>query len=113
LVAHWGYLEEGSSWENHHCGKHGNTQISPNLSHKLWKSGRSYQTKPGFPSGCQVNIKCFYAKSTCLGSHLGFGFCHQSSPFHFSLNLIFHTPTDNFPLGSICHVLHCPCCYLQ
>jgi hypothetical protein len=30
--------------------------------------GRSYQTKPGLPSGCQVNIKCFYAKSTCLGS---------------------------------------------
>jgi hypothetical protein len=24
-----------SSWENHHCEKHGNTQISPNLSHKL------------------------------------------------------------------------------
>jgi hypothetical protein len=31
--------------------------------------GRSYQTKPGLPSGCQVNIKCFYAMSTCLGSH--------------------------------------------
>jgi hypothetical protein len=31
--------------------------------------GRSYQTKPGLPSGCQVNIKCFYAKSTCLGSN--------------------------------------------
>jgi hypothetical protein len=27
--------------------------------------GRSYQTKPGLPLGCQVNIKCFYAKSTC------------------------------------------------
>jgi hypothetical protein len=27
------------------------------------------QTKPGLPSGCQVNIKCFYAKSTCLGSN--------------------------------------------
>jgi hypothetical protein len=26
----------------------------------------SNQTKP---SGCQVNIKCFYAKSTCLGSN--------------------------------------------
>jgi hypothetical protein len=23
----------------------------------------------GLPSGCQVNIKCFYAKSTCLGSN--------------------------------------------
>jgi hypothetical protein len=23
--------------ENHHCEKHGNTQISPNLSHKLWQ----------------------------------------------------------------------------
>jgi hypothetical protein len=59
------------SWENHQCEKHGNTQISPNLSHKLWKRlapgmpGRSYQTKPG----CQVNIKCFYAKCTCLGSN--------------------------------------------
>jgi hypothetical protein len=31
--------------------------------------GRSYQTKPGFPSGCQVNIKCFYVKRTCLGSN--------------------------------------------
>jgi hypothetical protein len=31
--------------------------------------GRSYQTKPGLPSGCKVNIKCFYAKSTCLGSN--------------------------------------------
>jgi hypothetical protein len=63
------------AWENHHCEKHGNTQISSNLSHKLWKRlalgmpGRSYQTKPGLPSGCQVNIKCFYAKSTCLGSN--------------------------------------------
>jgi hypothetical protein len=57
------------------CEKHGNTQISPNLSHKLWKRlapgmpGRSYQTKAGLPSGCQVNIKCFYAKSTCHGSN--------------------------------------------
>jgi hypothetical protein len=24
---------------------------------------------PGLPLGCQVNIKCFYAKSTCLGSN--------------------------------------------
>jgi hypothetical protein len=24
-----------STRENHHCEKHGNTQISPNLSHKL------------------------------------------------------------------------------
>jgi hypothetical protein len=31
--------------------------------------GRYYQTKPGLPSGCQVNIKCFYANSTCLGSN--------------------------------------------
>jgi hypothetical protein len=44
-------------------------------SHKLWKRltpgmpGRSYQTEPGLPSGCQVNIKCFYAKSTCLDSN--------------------------------------------
>jgi hypothetical protein len=29
--------------------------------------------------------------------------------FHFSLSLIFHTPTDNFPLGGICHALRCPC----
>jgi hypothetical protein len=29
--------------------------------------------------------------------------------FHFSLNLIFHIPTDNFPLGDICHALHRPC----
>jgi hypothetical protein len=42
---------------------------------KLWKRldpgmpGRSYQTKPGLPSGRHVNIKCFYAKSTCLGSN--------------------------------------------
>jgi hypothetical protein len=54
------------TWENHHCEKR-NTQISPNLSHKLWKRlapgmpGRSYQTKPGLPSGCQVSIKCFLA----------------------------------------------------
>jgi hypothetical protein len=31
--------------------------------------GRCNQTKPGLPSGCQVNIKCFYAKSACLGSN--------------------------------------------
>jgi hypothetical protein len=59
------------------CEKHGKIlkyhPTSP--SHKLWKRlapgmpGRSYQTKPGLPSGCQVNIKCFYAKSTCLGSN--------------------------------------------
>jgi hypothetical protein len=30
---------------------------------------RSYQTKPCLPSGCQVNIKRFYAKSTCQGSN--------------------------------------------
>jgi hypothetical protein len=60
------------TWENHHCEKHGTTQLSPNPSRKLWKRlapgmpGRSYQTKPGLPSGCQVNIKYFYAKSTCL-----------------------------------------------
>jgi hypothetical protein len=59
-----------TSWENHHCEKHGNTQISLNHSHKLWKRlapgmpGRSYQTKPGLPSGCQVNNKCVYAKCT-------------------------------------------------
>jgi hypothetical protein len=64
-----------TSRENHHCEKHGNTQISPNLTHKLWKMlapgipERSYQTKPGLPSGCQVNVNCFYAKSTCLGSN--------------------------------------------
>jgi hypothetical protein len=28
--------------------------------------------------------------------------------FHFSLNLIFHIPTDNFPLGGICHALRSP-----
>jgi hypothetical protein len=62
------------SWENH-CEKHGNTQISRNLTHKLWKMlapgrpGRSYQTKPGLPSRGEVNIKCFYAKSTCLCSN--------------------------------------------
>jgi hypothetical protein len=45
----------------------------PPLRKTLWKRlapgmhGRSYQTKPGRPSGCQVNIKCFYAKS--LGSN--------------------------------------------
>jgi hypothetical protein len=64
-----------TSWENHHCKKHGNAQISPNLTHKLWKRlapgmpGRFYQTKPDLLSGYQVNIKCFYAKSTCLGSN--------------------------------------------
>jgi hypothetical protein len=26
-----------------------------------------------------------------------------------SLNLIVHTPTDNVPIGGICHALHCPC----
>jgi hypothetical protein len=31
--------------------------------------GISYQTKPGLPSGCQVNIKCFSAKSICLCSN--------------------------------------------
>jgi hypothetical protein len=29
--------------------------------------------------------------------------------FHFSLNLIFHTPTDNFPIGGICQAMRCPC----
>jgi hypothetical protein len=29
--------------------------------------------------------------------------------FYFSLSLIFHAPTDNFPLRGICHALHCPC----
>jgi hypothetical protein len=77
VVAEWlgrPTLNQGSwvrTWENHHCEKHGNTQISPNLSHMLRKryAWRSYQTKPGLPSGCQVNIKCLYAKSTCLGSN--------------------------------------------
>jgi hypothetical protein len=31
--------------------------------------GWSCQTKPGLASGCQVNIKCLYVKSTCLGSN--------------------------------------------
>jgi hypothetical protein len=31
-------------WENHHCEKHGNTQISPNLTHKLWN-----MLAPGIP----------------------------------------------------------------
>jgi hypothetical protein len=49
-----------NTWENHHCEKHGNTQISPNLTHKLWKMldpgmpGRSYQTKPGLPSSVSM-----------------------------------------------------------
>jgi hypothetical protein len=29
--------------------------------------------------------------------------------FHFSLNLIFHIHTDNFPRGGICHALRSPC----
>jgi hypothetical protein len=33
--------------------------------------------------------------------------------FHFSLNLIFHIPTDNFPLGSICHALRSPCLIIK
>jgi hypothetical protein len=33
--------------------------------------------------------------------------------FHFSLSLIFHAPTDNFPLGGICHTLRCPCLMLN
>jgi hypothetical protein len=41
----------------------------PLSSYERGMPGRSYQTKPGLPSGCQVNIKCFYAKSTCLGSN--------------------------------------------
>jgi hypothetical protein len=63
--------------EHHHCEKHGNTQISPNLTHKLWKRlapgmpGRSSQTKPGLPSGCQVNImqRTVYNYSWTLISH--------------------------------------------
>jgi hypothetical protein len=39
------------------------------ISYERGMPGISYQTKPGLPSGCQVNIKCFYAKSTCLGSN--------------------------------------------
>jgi hypothetical protein len=39
----------------------------PLSSYERGMPGRSYQTKPGFPSGCQVNIKCFYAKG--LGSN--------------------------------------------
>jgi hypothetical protein len=39
------------------------------ISYERGMPGRSYQTKPGLPSGFQVNIKCFYAKSTCLGSN--------------------------------------------
>jgi hypothetical protein len=48
------------SWENHNREKHENTQISPNITHKLWTllasgmPGRSYQAKPGLASGCQV-----------------------------------------------------------
>jgi hypothetical protein len=41
----------------------------PLSSYERGMPGGSYQTKPGLPSGCQVNIKCFYAKSTCLGSN--------------------------------------------
>jgi hypothetical protein len=29
----------------------------------------SNQTRPPITTGCQVNIKCFYAKRTCLGSN--------------------------------------------
>jgi hypothetical protein len=59
------------SWENHHCEKHGNTQISPNLSHKLrkryaWKI-LSNQTRP--PIRVPGEHQVFYAKSTCLGSN--------------------------------------------
>jgi hypothetical protein len=39
------------------------------ISYERGMPGRSYQTKPGLPSGCQVNIKCFYAKCTRLGSN--------------------------------------------
>jgi hypothetical protein len=39
------------------------------ISYERVLPGRSYQTKPGLPSGCQVNTKCFYVKSTCLGSN--------------------------------------------
>jgi hypothetical protein len=67
------------------------------------------------------------------GSHLGFGFCQLSDGtpvstgpdffvaywgssiftiFHFSLNFIFHIPTDNFPLWGICHALCSPCLLL-
>jgi hypothetical protein len=31
--------------------------------------------------------------------------------YHFFLNLNFHIPTDNFPLGGICHALCSPCLY--
>jgi hypothetical protein len=41
----------------------------PLSSYERGMPGRSYQTKPGLPSVCQVNIKCFYAKSTCFGSN--------------------------------------------
>jgi hypothetical protein len=41
------------------------------ISYERSMPGRSYQINPGLPSGCQVNIKCFYAKSTCLGSNYG------------------------------------------
>jgi hypothetical protein len=36
-------LSQLRAWENHHCEKHGNTQISPNLSH-------SYER--GWPMAC-------------------------------------------------------------
>jgi hypothetical protein len=32
--------------------------------------------------------------------------------FHFSLSLIFHAPTDNFPFGDICYALRCPCIFM-
>jgi hypothetical protein len=44
VTCSWVYSK---SWENHHCEKHGNTQISPNLSH-------SYER--GWPLACLEDL---------------------------------------------------------
>jgi hypothetical protein len=57
--------------------------------------GRSYQTKPGLPSWCQVNIKCFCAKSTCLCSN-----CRNISSLTLVQKVIpgyLQRTVDNFP----------------
>jgi hypothetical protein len=41
------YCSSDLTWENHHCEKHGNTQIAPNPSHKLWR---------GWPLACLEDL---------------------------------------------------------
>jgi hypothetical protein len=83
LVAHWGQLEEGSfRW--------------PLIQHGHYGSHLGFGSVDYLTNAYRL-IRFFWCLIWVI-----------FTMFHFSLNLIVHTPTDNVPI-SICHALRCPC----